>query len=116
LGQKGSRLQPLAITAPGENQELGLLLQAVMDAGGAFLRQYAGNMGPAVRAEPVGNAGHVQRRIESGIRLAQCGIRANCDDCSRAMRADARSLTLSLLSWPQAAMMSRPRGVLTGEA
>jgi hypothetical protein len=29
---------------------------------------------------------------------------------------EARSFTLSLLSWPQAAMMSRPRGVRTGEA
>jgi hypothetical protein len=28
----------------------------------------------------------------------------------------ARSFTEALLSWPQAAMMSRPRGVLTGEA
>ena len=32
------------------------------------------------------------------------------------MRSLARCFTLSLLSWPQAAMMSRPRGVRTGEA
>ena len=30
--------------------------------------------------------------------------------------ARARSFSVSLLSWPQAARMSRPRGVRTGEA
>src|SRR6185312_15481435 len=52
---------------------------------------------------------------------AQWGILASWPDCtaasfSAASLAEARSLTLSLLSWPQAAMMSRPRGVRTGEA
>ena len=32
-----------------------------------------------------------------------------------AMRSRAESFSLSLLSWPQAARMSRPRGVRTGE-
>ncbi len=32
------------------------------------------------------------------------------------MRALARCFTLALLSWPQAAMMSRPRGLRTGLA
>src|SRR5262245_36118841 len=31
-------------------------------------------------------------------------------------RSERRSLTLALLSWPQAAMMSSPRGVRTGLA
>ena len=33
-----------------------------------------------------------------------------------AMRSRAESFSLALLSWPQAARMSRPRGVRTGEA
>ena len=44
------------------------------------------------------------------------GIRASSADRISAIRALARCFTLSLLSWPQAAMMSRPRGVRTGEA
>ena len=52
--------------------------------------------------------------------FCQCGIRASWPDCTaasfRGQPGDARSLTLSLLSWPQAAMMSRPRGVRTGLA
>ena len=33
-----------------------------------------------------------------------------------AMRSRAESFSVALLSWPQAARMSRPRGVRTGEA
>jgi len=35
---------------------------------------------------------------------------------SNRLTALARSFSLALLSWPQAAMMSRPRGVRTGLA
>jgi len=35
---------------------------------------------------------------------------------SSAIASLARCFTLSLFSWPQAAMMSRPRGVRIGEA
>ena len=45
----------------------------------------------------------------------QCGMRASSAERSSAWRAAARCFTLSDLSWPQAAMMSRPRGVRTGE-
>jgi hypothetical protein len=34
----------------------------------------------------------------------------------KAMRSRTDNFSVSLLSWPQAARMSRPRGVRTGEA
>lgn len=45
-----------------------------------------------------------------------CGMRDSSFDRSSAIRSLARCLTLSLFSCPQAAMMSRPRGVRIGEA
>jgi hypothetical protein len=63
------------------------------------------------------------------LRAARCGGAAGDDrvilptalqlyfaDGVSAIRSLARCFRLALLSWPQAAMMSRPRGVLTGEA
>ena len=65
-------------------------------------------------AAPTGS-GLRDRRNRARVAL-QPGIFCNSAERSSAKRAEARSLTLSLFSWPQAAMMSRPRGVRTGEA
>ncbi len=67
----------------------------------------------------VGKILHAVKLFESD-KQANCriqpGIRASSAERIAAIRSLARCLTLSLLSWPQAAMMSRPRGVRTGEA
>ena len=46
-----------------------------------------------------------QARTQSVMAMARSAIRSRAD-----------SFSLALLSWPQAARMSRPRGVRTGEA
>jgi len=49
-----------------------------------------------------------------GLKTARNRIRDQC--AAAASRTLLRSRMLSLFSWPQAAMMSSPRGVRTGEA
>lgn len=57
-------------------------------------------------------------RDEAEFDRCDSGTQADAVSIARASvcLALARCFTLSLLSWPQAAMMSRPRGVRTGEA
>src|SRR5215475_12185190 len=66
---------------------------------GGFIRKIgrAARSGPAKSAE--------KPRFQSVIAIAR-----------RARRSRAESFSVALLSWPQAARMSRPRGVRTGEA
>ena len=72
-------------------------------------------MHTAVAREIRCQAVQIQCRVQDGPGIhGQCGMRASWPDwtsaSSRANLLDALSFTLSLLSWPQAAMMSRPRG------
>ena len=55
-------------------------------------------------------------RGSSVIAVAERIHALRADAASSISRARARSFSVSLLSWPQAARMSRPRGVRTGEA
>ena len=53
----------------------------------------------------IGDSCSIGETVQSVIAIAR-----------RAMRSRTESFSVALLSWPQAARMSRPRGVRTGEA
>ena len=115
------------------------IVRAMTGAGPLAIREAARRVGRDVKAvhrdvHALLNAGDLRKTDDRTCRISirrdsrRCDVERGVTNANSArhprqfaeriaaMRSPARCFTLSLLSWPQAAMMSRPRGVRTGEA
>ena len=59
---------------------------------------------------------HQQEAQQQADEVVHASVQSVIAMARSAMRSRAESFSVALLSWPQAARMSRPRGVRTGEA
>ncbi len=84
-------------------------------AGEAMLAAVRKNSPDPIATRQAKGISSSQRSAKRGYSAATAGV-APASSCSSISRARADSFSVSLLSWPQAARMSRPRGVRTGEA